>query len=386
MTQQEPQKTSESFNAVGADGKIVLPFIHLSETQKGDKTEIRIRDLSVNTPMENRSLIKHANLTIKSGDRVAFTGPNGGGKSSLFRAIRGLNSEGGGSISVNLAEEKEIFYAAQEIRRTPATLDYLMAYPHFPDHYNREDYEDALRKAGLSQAVAHLPWNAATARNIVPLVRPQLEWEFRNLKGRLSQGAVDTIVSSFKKRLEKSQLIPKALNIYDTEELNDELVETLGDIAAEILTPDPKQPQDLILFPRRLGRKKAKSMQENMAGIIDGWLLQGHRLTLSGGEQQRMVFARAFMQAAETGLLLMDEPTSALKSDTAHELIGKLFETIPEDCATIAIVHDNSLLRHFTHHLELGHDKTLTLTELKDGEPVQKRTCGNENKPGPKPL
>lgn len=72
-----------------------------------------------------------------------------------------------------------------------------------------------------------------------------------------------------------------------------------------------------------------------------------HRLdhypaTLSGGEQQRVAIARAF--ATTPPLLLADEPTGNLDTDTGHKVIELLFELNREQKTTMILVtHDESL-------------------------------------------
>lgn len=65
-----------------------------------------------------------------------------------------------------------------------------------------------------------------------------------------------------------------------------------------------------------------------------------HRpLYLSGGQQQRLAILRAL--AIKPGLLLMDEPFSALDPETKHELINDLKSLFGELNATALIVTHN---------------------------------------------
>ncbi len=73
----------------------------------------------------------------------------------------------------------------------------------------------------------------------------------------------------------------------------------------------------------------------------------GHRLThlpgqLSGGEQQRVALARAF--APEPKLLLADEPTGNLDSDTGQAVMELLFEMRARVGSTLVLItHDPAL-------------------------------------------
>ena len=73
-------------------------------------------------------------------------------------------------------------------------------------------------------------------------------------------------------------------------------------------------------------------------------------VTLSGGEFQRVLLARALTQ--ETKIILLDEPTSALDLNHALDLMEKIRENVKEKGITAAaVLHDLNLAAMFCDEL-----------------------------------
>ena len=87
-----------------------------------------------------------------------------------------------------------------------------------------------------------------------------------------------------------------------------------------------------------------------------------HRPTaLSGGEAQRVAIARSMVN--RPSLVLLDEPTGAVDTDTAGQLVDLLKRLNREDCVTVILV---------THDLEVAAQARREI-RLKDGRVVSDR-------------
>jgi putative ABC transport system ATP-binding protein len=89
-------------------------------------------------------------------------------------------------------------------------------------------------------------------------------------------------------------------------------------------------------LPRR--KRKAKVMAAlDMVGIAH--LAKSKPPRLSGGEQQRVAIARALVR--EPRVLLADEPTGALDTETGNLVIGALHAATQRGCGLILVTHDH---------------------------------------------
>lgn len=114
-----------------------------------------------------------------------------------------------------------------------------------------------------------------------------------------------------------------------------------------------------VLLPKTLrGAADAKAVKRAKE-LLDSVGL-GHRMThrpseLSGGEQQRVAIARAFIN--DPDLILADEPTGSLDSETSKKVIDLLIELWKTSEKTIVII---------THDPQIAAYTNRTLT-MKDG-------------------
>ncbi len=80
---------------------------------------------------------------------------------------------------------------------------------------------------------------------------------------------------------------------------------------------------------------------------------------LSGGQQQRVAIARSMIN--RPSLILLDEPTGAVDTETAEQLVALLKRLNKEDQVTIIVVtHDLDVAAHSSRQIRLKDGKVLT--------------------------
>jgi ABC-type lipoprotein export system ATPase subunit len=106
---------------------------------------------------------------------------------------------------------------------------------------------------------------------------------------------------------------------------------------------------------RKDGRKRAEDLLDRV-GLSDRLR---HRATeLSGGQQQRVAIARSMVN--QPSLILLDEPTGAVDTETAEQLVALLKSLNEQDEVTIVVV---------THDLDVAKEAKRQV-RLKDGKVV----------------
>jgi len=108
-----------------------------------------------------------------------------------------------------------------------------------------------------------------------------------------------------------------------------------------------------VMLPLELAGKPARAAAEAMlarVGLQDR--LHHYPRTLSGGEQQRVSLARAFV--VEPALLFADEPTGSLDAATGEKVIELMFNLHRESGTTLVLVtHDPALAARCNRQLVL---------------------------------
>jgi predicted ABC-type transport system involved in lysophospholipase L1 biosynthesis ATPase subunit len=112
-----------------------------------------------------------------------------------------------------------------------------------------------------------------------------------------------------------------------------------------------------MIFAGRPPRERRESAKRALESVGLGHRLDHRPFELSGGENQRVAIARALVNDPE--VLLADEPTGNLDSDTAVEILDLLIAHLDARGTTmIMVTHDEELARRCV-------DRVLT---MKDGQ------------------
>eukprot|EP00667_Euglena_gracilis_P002819 EG_transcript_2824 len=101
---------------------------------------IKLEDVSLGTPA-GQCLARHISLEVRRGQHLLITGPNGCGKSSLFRLLCELWPARSGRITK--PSTKHLFYIPQRPYLPLGTLRDQVIYPHSLDRLQRAGHTDA---------------------------------------------------------------------------------------------------------------------------------------------------------------------------------------------------------------------------------------------------
>ncbi len=121
--------------------------------------------------------------------------------------------------------------------------------------------------------------------------------------------------------------------------------------------------QDNLMFVMKATEWKDKrKMEQRLAEVLKkvGMETKGHKMPhqLSGGEQQRIVIARALIN--EPDIILADEPTGNLDPETSRGIMDLLQEIARSGRAVVMATHDYTLIKEFPGRVINFEDSVIT--------------------------
>ncbi|MDX1480598.1 MAG: ATP-binding cassette domain-containing protein [Woeseiaceae bacterium] len=143
--------------------------------------------------------------------------------------------------------------------------------------------------------------------------------------------------------------------------------------------------ENVVLGLRVSGKLDRAAMIRRARDMLDAVGLDQHydKLPehLSGGQRQRVAIARALV--AEPPMLLADEPTASLDSQSGREVVERMQGLAKQQGTTILLVtHDNRILDVADRivHLEDGHLQTFTSAVISNTEHMMHMLATNQEK------
>jgi putative ABC transport system ATP-binding protein len=117
-----------------------------------------------------------------------------------------------------------------------------------------------------------------------------------------------------------------------------------------------------IVFPLILNGFKKKTREKRVADLLEMLKLDlfanAMPHELSGGQAQRVAFARAIAHFPQ--MLLADEPTASLDTQTGLNLIKLMYKVgIEHNCTIIVSTHDNEIIKYTDRILHLTDGKII---------------------------
>jgi len=142
-------------------------FYNAGGTRKAitnDTLEIQFKDVSFRYPKTDRYVLRHLNLTIHKGEKLAIVGINGAGKSTIIKLMTGLFDVTEGDILINGISIKE--FDRLELYRMFSVVFQdinIISYPLkenvacASEQIDESRVTDCLTRVGLGKKIASLP-------------------------------------------------------------------------------------------------------------------------------------------------------------------------------------------------------------------------------------
>lgn len=321
-------------DSLASDSSFVAPLITGPNVLYGDC--VKFDNIPLVTP-KGDTLIERLNFEIKTGQNLLIIGPNGCGKSSLFRILGGLWPVlNPGKLTIP-NDKNDLFYLPQRAYLTIGTLKEQIIYPD-----SLEDYSKKLNRARL---------------NNEPVVKDD-EFLINLLNVVDLSHLVDECTNIIEERLEisnKTKGLIISESVIDLKELNggassNGSAKTLKRVSA---LPQPPQPH---LPPLKRTNSKVAAASESFEDDDELNVIPESPLDLvrkwpnllSVGEQQRLALARLYYHCPKFAVL--DECTSSI----SPELEQKCYRYAVENCkiTVLSVCHRTSLWKFHNHILK----------------------------------
>lgn len=157
---------------------VILEYIHLPEqfrfvdgvpTPRADNYELKLENVSFRYPGTDRDVIRHMDLTLRPGEKVAVVGLNGAGKTTLVKLLCGFYDPDEGRVLLNGVDirqfDRRAYYDLfSAVFQEASVLDVTVA-EHVAQRVENIDLakvSDCLDKAGLTAKVEGLPQGLQT--------------------------------------------------------------------------------------------------------------------------------------------------------------------------------------------------------------------------------
>lgn len=156
----------------------ILEYIHLPEQfrfqggkpiPKAERYELKLENVSFRYPGTEKDIIRHMNLTLHPGEKIAVVGLNGAGKTTLVKLLCGFYDPDEGRVLLNGIDirefnRQEYYDLLSAVFQEMSVLDLTVAeqVAQTVENIDLSKVSDCLEKAGLRDKVEELPLGLQT--------------------------------------------------------------------------------------------------------------------------------------------------------------------------------------------------------------------------------
>ncbi len=156
-----------NFDFLDIENTMIQGDLHLDKSSD-KKYEIEFQDVSFRYPGSEQYALRHVNMKLRVGQRLAVVGQNGSGKTTFIKLLCRLYDPTEGVILLNGTDIRQYNYEEylsifsvvfQDFRLTDFTLGQNVA---AKEEYDKTHVEDCLCKAGFDERLRELPLGMET--------------------------------------------------------------------------------------------------------------------------------------------------------------------------------------------------------------------------------